>query len=219
MLKDLGIPRWLKYTVAVLVALSWVPLAFIARARVATSPRPRLHLVFDMDAQPKLKPQTVNRLFADRRADRPPVPGTVAREEMLGNDAYRTGRKDGRWVTVLPVPLTMALVKRGQDRFDIYCSPCHGLDGAGDGIVARRAEKLQEGTWTPPASFHTDLVRGRPVGHLFNTITNGIRHMPAYGPQIPVADRWAIVAYIRALQLSRHATIEDVPAELRSRLR
>jgi mono/diheme cytochrome c family protein len=213
------VPRWLKYAVAVLVVLSWVPLVFIARARTTTSRSPRLHVVFNMDNQPKIRTQAANPIFADRRGMRPPVPGTVAHSEGRQDEAYLTGKIGDGWVTVMPVPVTMSLMKRGQDRFDIYCEPCHGLSGYGDGIVAKRAEALQEGTWTPPSSYHTDLVRSRPVGHLFNTITNGIRKMPAYGPQIPVADRWAIVAYIRALQRSQHATIDDVPADLRSQLR
>jgi hypothetical protein len=93
------------------------------------------------------------------------------------------------------------------------------LAGYGDGMVAKRADELMEATWVPPSSFHTELVRSRPVGHLYNTITNGIRNMPAYGPQIPEHDRWAIVAYVRALQLSQNADVSDVPAELRSSLR
>jgi mono/diheme cytochrome c family protein len=111
------------------------------------------------------------------------------------------------------------MLLRGQERFNIYCSPCHGLTGAGDGLVSRRADALQEGTWVPPLTFHGDQVRGRPVGHLFNTITHGIRNMPAYGAQIPAEDRWAIVAYVRALQRSQNATVADVPPDLRAGLR
>lgn len=217
MLRD--VPNWLKYTIAVAVVLSWLPLALVARARFTTSAKPRLHLVFDMDNQPKLKTQAVNRMFADRRADRPPVPGTVAVDTPLGDPALATGKVGGAWVSTSPVPLTLSLVKRGQDRYNVYCEPCHGVAGYGDGPVSRRATELQEGTWTPPSSFHTDLVRGRPDGHLFNSITNGIRHMPPYGPQIPVADRWAIVAYVRALQRSQHGTIDDVPPDFRAQLR
>jgi len=110
-------------------------------------------------------------------------------------------------------------MRRGRERYDIYCAPCHGLDGAGEGIVSVRALDLQEGTWTPPTSYHTKLIRERPAGHLFNTITNGIRNMPAYGDLIEEEDRWAIVAYMRALQLSRNAGIEDVPEERRGTLR
>jgi mono/diheme cytochrome c family protein len=111
------------------------------------------------------------------------------------------------------------VMKRGQERFGIYCTPCHGMAGAGDGIVNARAERLQEGTWIPPSDLSSDVVRGRPAGHLFNTITNGIRNMPAYGSQIPEDDRWAIVAYVRALQRSQHTSIGDVPPELRGTLR
>jgi len=213
------LPRWLTYSLAVVVALSWVPLAMIARARVTTSPKPRIHVVPDMDNQPKFKAQARNPLFADLRSMRPDVPGTVARGELDEDDALDRGKRGDEWVTTIPVPVTDALLARGRQRFDIYCSPCHGLAGYGDGMVAKRAEALQEGTWTPPSSFHTDLVRSRPVGHIFNTITHGIRNMPAYGPQIPVADRWAIVSYVRALQRSQNATIDDVPPQLRAQLR
>jgi mono/diheme cytochrome c family protein len=158
-------------------------------------------------------------MFADRRAMRPPVDGTIPQEEVLGEPALTTGKVEGSWVDAIPIEVDLALMRRGRERFDIYCSPCHGLAGFGDGMVAKRADELQEGTWTPPSSFHTDLVRGRPVGHIFNTISNGIRNMPAYGPQIPVEDRWAIVAYVRALQRSQHATVDDVPPDTRAQLR
>jgi mono/diheme cytochrome c family protein len=213
-------PRFLVYGAIALTLVALVPLALIARARVTRSPVPRFNIVPDMDNQIKFKPQSEDSMFADGRAMREPVADTVARGELDLDSVYDRGKTaDGEWVTVFPVPITDRLLKRGQDRFDIYCSPCHGLAGYGDGIVAKRADSLQEGTWTPPSSFHTDLVRGRAVGHLFNTISHGIRNMPAYGPQIPIADRWAIVAYIRALQLSQGAPLEDVPPELRAQLR
>jgi len=213
------LPRWILFTVAVLVVLSWVPLALIMRARATTSPKPRIHVVPDMDNQPKFRSQTRNPMFADRRAMRPPVDGTIPQEEVLGEPALTTGKVGGSWVDAIPIEVDLALMRRGRERFDIYCSPCHGLAGFGDGMVAKRADELQEGTWTPPSSFHTDLVRERPVGHIFNTISNGIRNMPAYGPQIPVEDRWAIVAYVRALQRSQHATVDDVPPDTRAQLR
>ncbi len=212
-------PRWLVYVAVLVAALALIPLALIARARVSTSSLPPIHLIFDMAKQAKFKTQSENPLFADARAMRPEVAGTVARGELHENAAYWEGRDAGGWVTAFPVPVTDELVRRGQERFDIFCAPCHGLAGYGDGPVAKRADQLQEGTWTPPSSYHTDLVRSRPVGYLFNTITNGIRNMPAYGPQIPVPDRWAIVAYVRALQRSQDATINDVPPELRGQLR
>ena len=211
-------PRWILYTAVILTALALVPLALIARARAVPSSQPRIHLIHDMDHQPKFKAQAENPLFADGRAMRPPVPGTVAFGSFVADEEVATGRREGMWVTTVPVPLTAELLRRGEERYNIYCSPCHGLAGYGDGLISVRAEALQEGTWTPPTSLHSELVRSRPDGHLFNTITNGIRNMPAYGPQMDGADRWAVVAYVRALQLSQGATMDDVPIELRGQL-
>ncbi len=212
-------PRGLIYAGILLAALALVPLALIARARATTSELPRLQPIRDMAKQPKFKSQAANPLFADGRAMRPAVEGTVARGDLVGDAGFRTGRDADGWLTAFPVPVTDRLMRRGQERFDIYCAPCHGLAGYGDGPVAKRADALQEGTWTPPSSYHTDLVRSRPVGHIFNTITNGIRNMPAYAEQIPIGDRWAIVAYVRALQRSQDARIADVPPELQRQVR
>jgi len=212
-------PRWLMYFAVISVTLSWVPVALIMRARVTTSSKPRIHIIPDMDNQPRYAAQSRNPLFADRRAMRPPVAGTVARGTVLGDPAFATGKLGDDWVTAIPAPVDRPMLERGRQRYDIFCSPCHGLAGAGDGMVAKRADELLEGTWTPPTSFHSDLLRERPAGHLFNTISNGIRNMPAYGPQIPVEDRWAIVAYVRALQRSQNATIDDVPEDIRAQLR
>ncbi len=212
-------PRPLVYALVLLAAAALVPLALIARARATTSPLPRIQPIRDLAKQPKFKTQSANPLFADGRAMRPAVEGTVARGQLREDAAFWTGRDADGWVTAFPRPVTGPMMRRGQERYDIYCSPCHGLAGYGDGPVAKRADALQEGTWTPPSSYHTDLVRSRPVGHIFNTITNGIRNMPGYAAQIPAADRWAIVAYVRALQLSQDATVADVPAELRTQLR
>lgn len=213
------VPRWLTYALVLLGAVSLVPFALIARSRATTSTRPRIQVLRDMGKQPKFKTQTGNPLFADGRAMRPPVPGTVARGELEEHSTLWSGRAGGDWVTAFPVPVTERLMQRGQERYDIFCAPCHGLAGYGDGPVSKRADALQEGTWTPPSSYHTALVRGRPVGHLFNTITYGIRNMPEYGSQIPVEDRWAIVLYVRALQRSQDAGVGDVPPELRRQLR
>ena len=213
------LPRWILFSVLILVVLSWVPIVLIMRARVTTSTQPRIHIVPDMDNQPRYKTQSRNPLFADRRAMRPPVAGTVARGALAADPALATGKIGEDWVAVNPIDLTPEFMQRGRERFDVFCSPCHGLAGAGDGMVAKRADELMEGTWTPPTSFHTELIRERPDGQLFNTITNGIRNMPAYGPQIPVEDRWAIVAYLRALQRSQNATVDDVPADIRAQLR
>lgn len=212
-------PRWVIYLGVIVVLLSFLPLALIARARATTSTKPRIQPIQNMAKQPKYKPQADNPLFADGRAMRPPVPGTVARGE-LGLDQVRlTGKAAPGWAAGNALPVKLPLLRRGRERFDIYCAPCHGLAGYGDGLVARRAEQLQEGTWVPPTSLHTDQVRARPDGHLFNTVSHGIRNMPGYAAQIPVDDRWAIVAYVRALQRSQHTTVDDVPPELRSSLR
>ena len=213
-------PRWLTAIVVILVALSWIPVALALRARVVKKTEPRIHIIPDMDNQPKVKAQSRFMLFADRRGMRPPVAGTVARGSLIGNPSLEFGKTtDDAWVEAIPVDMSMSLLERGRKRYDIFCSPCHGLSGYGDGMVARRADQLQEGTWTPPTSFHTELIRERPAGHIYNTISNGIRNMPAYGSQIPVDDRWAIVAYVRALQRSQNATIDDVPADLQAQLR
>jgi mono/diheme cytochrome c family protein len=211
-----------------LAVVALLPPLLIARARVTKSEKPRWHTFIDMDYQPKFKAQTTSTLFADGRADRLPVPGTVARGDLRINDPlYRglqqggvipteTETEDGEelvipWVTEIPLPITDSMMQRGRQRFDIYCAPCHGLSGDGNGLVAIRARELQQSTWVPPASLHTDPVRQQPVGQLFHSITNGVRKMSAYGSQISVEDRWAIVLYIRALQRSQNASPEDVP--------
>lgn len=210
-------PRTLKYTLVIVSVVALVPLALVFRARATTSSSPRLHVIFDMDNQAKFKAQSANPLFADGRAMRLPVPGTVARGSLLPL-AVATGRRGDQWLEVIPVPVSGKLLLRGQERYNIFCSPCHGYSGYGDGVVNRRAERLEEGTWTPVASFHTETARARPVGYIFNAITNGVRTMPPYGAQIPVEDRWAIVAYVRALQRSQFATLADVPPEVRPQL-
>lgn len=212
-------PRWILYVTLVLVALSWIPFAFIVRARTAKHGYTRQQLIPDMDKQPKFKSQSMNTLFADTRADRRPVEGTLAHGKLKLDDHFYRGIVNGGWAKTLPIHLTDGTMRRGRERYEIYCAPCHGLSGMGNGIVAKRADALQEGTWIPPSSIHDPNVRARPAGHLFNTITNGIRNMPPYGAQIHEADRWAIVAYVRALQRSQNAAVEDVPVDIRPVLR
>jgi mono/diheme cytochrome c family protein len=219
-------PKWAVAAIAIIIALALVPFALVARARSITTTKPRLHVFSDMDNQPRFGPQQANPAFADGRAMRRPVTGTIARGDVQGDIRYERGYasedwagEEPDWVEAIPVAVDRGLLERGRARFDVFCAPCHGLDGAGRGIVSQRAEALEEGTWVPPVSFHTDSVRERPPGHLFNTITNGIRTMPAYGSQVPVADRWAIAAYLRALQRSQNARLEDVPEEMRAKLR
>lgn len=203
--------------IATLLAI--LPFAFIFKARATTSKLPRVHLIQGMDNQGRFKSQQVNPLFADAREERPPVAGTIARGRMPSPDAARLGIANGAWVDAFPMPVSASLLHRGRERFGIYCAPCHGLAGFGDGMVAVRADHLQEGTWVPPTSLHDATVLARPLGHLYNTITNGIRTMPSYGPQIPEADRWAIVAYLRALQLSQRAPVALLTEDERVKLK
>ncbi|MBZ0251967.1 MAG: cytochrome c, partial [Candidatus Methylomirabilis sp.] len=135
------------------------------------------------------------------------------------DEHFYTGKVGGAFAQALPaaVVVTPDLMERGRRRFDVYCSVCHGVSGRGDGMIARRADRIPDKTnWVPPTNLHTDPVRAQPVGQLFDTITHGVRNMPAYGPQIPEADRWAIILYLKALQRSRRATLEDVPADARA---
>jgi mono/diheme cytochrome c family protein len=206
-------------SVLVLVVLSWIPFVVIAYSRTAHSRKPPLHVFLDMDDQPKYKSQRLNPLFADRREQRPQVDGTVARGQIRDDSHLYEGAVGGEWVATIPFAITDAVMKRGQERYGIYCAACHGLSGNGNGMVAVRAEELAEGTWVPPTDLRSDTVRDRSVGHLYNTIANGIRNMPAYGKQIDVADRWAIVAYMRALQRSQRAAVDDVPEPIRPSLR
>jgi mono/diheme cytochrome c family protein len=214
-------PKWVTPVLVILFALTMIPFALIARVRTTKSKQPRLHVVFNMDNQQRFKSQQANTWFADGREMRQPVEGTIARGRLDFDTHYTQGLIGEAYAETFPdrVDVTHDLLSRGAQRYGIYCAPCHGLSGYGDGMVARRADRLQQGTWVPPSSFHVEPASTRPVGHIFNTITNGIRTMPSYGSQIEVEDRWAIVAYVKALQRSQHASTGDVPPDKRSQLR
>ena len=217
-----GLPRNIKIAGAVMVCLTLIPLGIIAKARTGYSSEPRVHIIPDMDAQPKFKTQTANAMFSDGRAMRLFPEGTVPVGEAGTDDHFERGVDgEGAWVSTLPeqVALNEATVERGEERFGIYCAPCHGLAGYGDGLVHRRAEKIGASTWVAPSSLHQDYIRAQPVGQLYHTVKHGIRNMPAYGHAIPPADRWAIVTYIKALQLSQGAELEDVPASAKLKLK
>jgi mono/diheme cytochrome c family protein len=165
----------------------------------------------DMQDQPRYKPLAGTRIFPDGRSARPIPAGTVARDEEDADDVVHTGKTNGDWITTLPVPLTVAQLHRGQERFDIFCAPCHSRIGDGNGMIEQRG-------FLRPVDLHTDRVRQEPPGYIFDVITNGFGAMPDYKDQIPVDDRWAIIAYLRALQLSRNATLNDVPADVRNQV-
>jgi hypothetical protein len=166
----------------------------------------------DMHDQPKYIPLRESTFFNDGRSARPLVAGTVARGQLHEDALLYTGKVDGADTVMFPFPIDEGVMARGQERFNIYCSPCHGRTGAGDGMIVRRGYRR-------PPSYHDDRLRNAPIGHFFDVITNGFGAMPDHSAQIAVEDRWAIVAYIRALQLSEHATPADVPADQLERLK
>ncbi len=201
------------YRFIILPAVSSIVILISSCYRGRPSEDPPIHPNQDMMYQPKYMPQSQSNFFADSATMRPSVPGTVAREELRADDAYYRGmNKDSSFVKISPVPVTLLVLKRGQERYNIYCSVCHGRVGDGKGIMVDRG-------YIPPPSYHTDRLRNMPDGQIFDDISNGVRNMPAYRNQIPVSDRWAIVAYLRALQRSQNAGENDVPLEQRQQLR
>ena len=162
----------------------------------------------DMHNQPRYKPLAGTDFFGDGRSARPVVEGTVARGHLRIDRARYTGKEDGMDVAEFPFPITRADLLRGQARFNIYCSPCHSRIGDGNGMVVRRG-------FRQAASYHTAKLINAPVGHFFDVITNGFGAMPSYASRVESDDRWRIAAYIRVLQLSENARIEDVPVDER----
>ena len=144
----------------------------------------------------------------------------MARGQLREDDHLYRGQVNGQWATAFPMEVTEQVMQRGQRQFNIYCSVCHGLGGRREraGTPSEAVER-QEPKWLQPTDLTSDAVRDRPVGHIFNSITNGIRTMPSYASQISPEDRWAIIAYVRALQLSRRTTMDDVPADKRDALK
>jgi len=165
-----------------------------------------------MHDAPRYEAYEKSDFFGDDRSMRPQVAGTVARGQLREDAAFFTGKVGSAVVPRIPIPVTGQLVHRGRQRFDIYCAPCHGRAGRGDGVVVRRGYRA-------PSSFHVDRLRSQPDGYFFDVITNGFATMPDYAAQIPVADRWAIVAYVRALQLSQHAPLAGLPARTQELVR
>lgn len=165
----------------------------------------------DMGHQPYHRPLDASSVFADGRASRPLPEHTIARGDLREDELFFTGHVDGKPVDLFPEPVTQATLERGRQRYDIYCSVCHGRTGEGNGVIVRR------GFPTPP-SFHIDRLRSAPAGHFVEVINHGFGLMYSYASRVEPADRWAIAAYIRALQVSQHADLADVPPADRAKL-
>jgi mono/diheme cytochrome c family protein len=186
----------------------------LAGCKGTTFDEPPVHVNPNMDFQQRFDPQEENPFFADHRAMRPVVAGTVARGFLNADTRFFLGREaDGTLVSALPVPVTRALLTRGQERYNIYCAPCHGEAGDGRGIIM-----TGNYGYVPAPTYHNADLIAQPDGHYYDVILNGVRSMPSYAQQVPVADRWAIVAYIRALQRSQNAALTDIPEAERSTL-
>ncbi len=157
----------------------------------------------DMHDQPKFFPQRGTSFYADGRSARPQVENTVARGQLHEDGYFYTGLVNGQEGTAMPFPVTHDVLARGQERYNVYCTPCHSRVGNGAGMIVQRG-------YAQAGNFHTPRLESAPLGHFFNVMTNGYGAMPDYAAQLTPADRWAVVAYIKALQLSQHATEADV---------
>ncbi|MEM1069950.1 MAG: quinol:electron acceptor oxidoreductase subunit ActD, partial [Planctomycetota bacterium] len=268
------VPKGIFVAWAAVASFSVIPLLIVLKMRVTNSPMPRFHVFFDMDFSPAKDAQQTSTLFADGRAMRRDVPGTVARGEIFTDMDFMTGidmdlltemnaakaeqlvstfnnphflQDDEEinvekpeeleidepapptsesvmdttpWLKKNPMPIDAKLLKQGKAQFEIYCAVCHGLNGGGNGLVNRRAQKILAATWIPPSKLNQPglMQEVYPDGKMFSTISNGIRKMPGYSAQIKTKDRWAIVAYVRALQRSQNANIDQVPDEKREEI-
>jgi mono/diheme cytochrome c family protein len=214
----------MRYFVIIFVVCA-VAVAGIAGRRGTLTRRPPLEIFPDMKRQYKLRPMVPNDFFANGVSSQQPVPGTVAQTRPIragGVEVFPyedspvlTGRATGttNFVETNPFPVNEELLRRGQQRFTIYCTPCHGQTGEGNGIT----KKI--GAMGVVANLHDKRIVELPDGEIFNTITYGKNLMGAYGPNVPVSDRWAIIAYLRALQLSHLGTVDDVPSALQGALK
>jgi mono/diheme cytochrome c family protein len=165
----------------------------------------------DMHDAPRYEPLEESTFFTDGRSSRTFVANTVARGQLREDEHLYTGKINGQLATDFPMPVTAEMMARGQERFNVFCSPCHGRTGDGTGMIVQRG-------FRKPPSYYEDRLVNAPVGYLFDVMTNGFGAMQDYSAQVPVADRWAIAAYLRALQLSRRGTMDDVPADRRAEL-
>jgi hypothetical protein len=203
----------MRYFLIILLLLTAGVLS-VAGLRGTVSRRTPLEVFPDMKRQPKLRPQKPNAFFADHMSSRLTVPGTIAVEAPYEDLPLYTGTLPGttNCVEINPLPITGELLARGRERFTIFCTPCHSAAGDGNGIATKYG-LLKAG------NFHDPRLVRMTDGELFQTITRGKNQMPSYASQVPVRDRWAILAYVRALQRSRLGTSEDIPAEARASLK
>ena len=214
-----NMPKWIAAFVVASTAFALIPFAIAAKARNSFSSEPHYHIFPDMDFQPKFKADTASDMFADGRANRGEIQGTIAKGWLKSDRAFYEGIENDAWITAFPaqIEVTDAFIKRGQSRFNIYCSACHGYDARGNGAVPQRVA-LGGGAWLA-ADLTAPAKVTQPNGQLFNTISNGFNTMMGYSHQIPHADRWAIVSYLRALQRSQHAEQSDIPTDQQSSIR
>ncbi len=201
-------PWWMILAFVIVVIATWVPLYLIFSTRGTTSTEPRVHFVMDMDKQAKFGAQAAHPWFVDGRAMRQPIEGTIARGKLQHDarfyDGYMTDETSGaiQFISNFPsqVIVDEPLLARGKQRFQIYCSVCHGDSGTGDGPVNLRAIELKETKWVPASNLMTQEIRDRADGQVYQAIRDGVRNMPSYKSQIDPRDRWAIVAYVRNVQ-------------------
>lgn len=270
------LPRWILLGALLIMLAGLIPAAIVLNMRASFSDLPRWHVFFDMDFQPKKKPQQTTTIFKDGRTMRPQVPGTISRGQLdqqdpfyLGYDPMKVTSIDAKkqiyvstvdsvavdsvakvsalssalggsiqppagspaagtpaagaapvlpFLEKLPIEANEANIKLGKTKYEIYCSACHGYSGYGDGLVSKRAASLAQDTWTPPSSLHLDRIQKQPVGQIFHTISKGQGKMASYASSITPQERWSIVLYVRALQRSRNANIDDVPVDQRGSL-
>ena len=211
------VPRGFIYAASLIGCLLLIPPVVILKARTMPTEKPRIHIIQNMDNQPKFLSQHQNLLFKDGRAMRPRVPGTVAQGEMIGDTHFWLGLVDDQYATSFPTQVSVddALLDRGRERYDIYCLPCHGVTGDGNGRVHQRAMVLlntgTNGTiWVQPRNLHQADMQDLPPGRIYHTISDGFGNMAGYASQIPPSDRWAITAWVYALQVARNAPSDSV---------
>lgn len=206
-------PWWMVLGLIIVVVATWIPLYLVFQMRSSFSLWPKIHFIHDMDNQPGFRPQGSSTLFADGRASRQSVDGTLPRGQLREDDHFYRGyhlKSQGgsgfiEFFTGLPegMEADAFLLARGADRYQIFCAVCHDQQGTGNGLVHQRAVASKEAKWVPPTNLMTQEIRDRADGNLFQAISDGVRNMPGYKTQVSVEDRWAIVAHVRQLQGSQ----------------